>query len=214
MDLIGKNFGRWKVLSRNQNRGKHPYWQCICECGKARSVNQSSLITGLSKSCGCLSKEVTAATGRANRVHGGAGSATYRIWQSMIQRCRNSNLEIFKYYGGKGITVCDEWLDYSTFLRDMGERPKGRSIDRIDGGKGYYKDNCRWATNKEQSRNIRTNRNVTYNGVEKSLSQWCEELNLNYQAVHSRLTRYGWAVNKALSTPTRLSMTQINNIGG
>lgn len=205
MNISGREYGRWTVGEAALSRGKHPYWNCTCACGGLREVNQSSLVSGLSKSCGCLSKEVTAVTGKANKTHGLSNSPTYNVWNSMLQRCHNPQDPGYLRYGGRGIFVCASWSNFEGFLRDMGEQPSGLSLDRVDNSQGYSRANCRWATNKQQSRNIRTNRIITYRGEHKTLVQWCEDLGLNYFAVHSRLDKYNWTVARAFSTPTRSS---------
>lgn len=122
---------------------------------------------------------------------------TYQSWQAMRQRCLNPNHDFFKHYGGKGITIAPEWATYAQFLEDMGERPAGMSLERIDIDKGYSKSNCRWATRKEQNRNSSQNRLVTYCGQTKCLSEWCEELGMNYARVYARLFKLRWSPSDA-----------------
>ena len=139
---------------------------------------------------------------RAGVVHGHAGtkpSPTYRIWHGILQRCYAPKAAGFDQYGGRGITVCDRWRhDFAAFLSDMGERPAGKSIDRIDGTKGYSPDNCRWATPKEQSRNTVSNRLVTFRGETLPVIVWAERLGATPMTVTSRLDR-GWPVERALT---------------
>lgn len=128
--------------------------------------------------------------------HRGA-SPTYRTWSGMIQRCKNPNEPAFNRYGGRGITVCDDWLNFEGFLADMGERPKGKSLDRIDNNGGYCPENCRWATRKEQSNNTRTNRRITYKGKTKTLAEWSRCTGIKPSTLRTRLWR-GWSIRRAL----------------
>lgn len=204
MELKDKFFGRWQVIRQAHSRGKHPYWDCRCLCGNSRAVNQSSLMSGLSTSCGCYSREASRAVGKANITHGMSGTPTYQIWQGIVQRCTVKTNPNYQFYGGAGVKLDSRWLVFENFLTDMGEKPEGKSIDRRKGTEGYSADNCRWATKKEQQRNLKNNLIVKFNGTSKLLIEWCEELGLAYQTIHSRLFNYGWSVEKALTQPIRL----------
>lgn len=127
-------------------------------------------------------------------IHGMRHTKTYKSWAEMKQRCLNQNNTVYDYYGGRGITICDEWMDFQKFLDDMGECPKGMSIDRIDNSKGYYAENCRWANKYQQARNKRNNRLIEFNGEIKPLSQWAEEYNLLVGTLWRR-------INKGLNPP-------------
>lgn len=140
--------------------------------------------------------------------HGLRRSSEYRIWRHMRTRCENPNCHAYKDYGGRGIKVCDRWLDFASFYADMGPRPSGsHSIDRIDNSIGYSPENCRWATCKEQQRNRRDTRLVLVDGIKASLAEHCERLGLKYQTVHKRLTS-GADIYLALS-PFRLRRNSI-----
>lgn len=145
-DITGQRFGRLIVLSlyRRGSSGVHSRWLCLCDCGQTRVASGSSLKRGRTTSCGC---------GRI--THGSWGSPTYRSWHMMLQRCTNPRNTHYAYYGGRGITVCERWLKFENFLADMGERPLGTSIDRIDVDGNYEPGNCRWATPKQQMNNRR-----------------------------------------------------------
>ena len=150
LDLTGQRFGRLVVERRSERTG---HWVCRCDCGTVKDVSTGNLRGGYIKSCNCIRREQLSAM---RFKHGrGHEDYTYRSWVSMRSRCNNSHKKKFEYWGGRGITVCPEWDSFETFLRDMGERPEGKTIDRIDNDKGYCKENCRWATAKEQRANQR-----------------------------------------------------------
>lgn len=136
--------------------------------------------------------------------HGEAGknkTKEYRSWAGVITRCTNIKHKRYAEWGGRGITVCDRWRKYENFLADMGRAPSAlHSIDRMENDKGYYKDNCRWATPMEQSNNTRRTVIITYKGVEKPLRAWCDELGLKYRQVGARLFN-GWTPERAFETP-------------
>lgn len=134
------------------------------------------------------------------RTHGKTRTEAWNTWVNMIQRCSNSNHPDYEYYGGRGIEVCADWLDFLNFLRDMGERPTSKhTLDRINNNLGYSKSNCRWATRKEQSMNTRRNVMVTIEGKTKCLKQWCSELGLRYDMVHHRVRHLGVDPIKAMA---------------
>lgn len=195
LDLTGKHFGRLIVIERAENAGRHPKWKCVCECGREAVIYGSNLRQGYTKSCGCLHSEKTV---EAHTTHGKARSPEYITWRNMIDRCSNRNRREFKDYGGRGIAVCERWTVFENFFEDMGSKPEGLSLDRIDVNSGYSKENCRWATAKEQARNTTKNRIIEFNGLSRPLAEHCELLGLNYRTVHQRLKR-GWGISKALS---------------
>ena len=151
-DLSGKVFGRLTVLSFNGRSGSQYLWNCQCECGKTNTPSRSSLVSGKSKSCGCLARERSAAS---QTKHGKSKDRIYKIYIGMKKRCNNKNSNSFKNYGAKGIKLCNRWEDsFDNFFEDMGAGYKDNlTIDRIDGKKGYSKDNCRWATMQVQNSN-------------------------------------------------------------
>lgn len=149
--MINKKFGRLAVIEEaGIDKSRHALWKCECDCGKIRIIEGNKLRSGHTKSCGCLKKELVL---EAVTTHGMCKTPTYKTWQSMKWRCSNPNCPDYHYYGGKGITVCKRWLNFENFFTDMGERPEGLTIERVDSNHGYYKANCKWATYTEQSRN-------------------------------------------------------------
>lgn len=182
---IGKTkIGRWTVVELADEPGITK-WLCRCDCGTTRNVAQHLLISGGSASCGCANKEATA---QRKLTHGGYGTRTYRIWAGMIQRCENPNKEGYANYGGRGISVCPEWrASFEAFLSDMGEAPDAYSLDRIDNDGDYTKDNCRWATSKEQAFNTR--QTVLFEG--KSMEEWSQITGIKVTTLRARMQRKG-----------------------
>lgn len=160
-DISGGVFGRLTVLRRAKRRGTHSYWLVSCVCGQQKEVRQQLLTGGRTQSCGCLHRErvreARARGARHGHTAGGSISAEYTAWQAMKTRCYNVNQKSWADYGGRGIEVCDRWLEsFENFLADVGERPSPEhSLDRIDVNGDYEPDNVRWSTYREQARNRR-----------------------------------------------------------
>jgi hypothetical protein len=159
IDLTGRKFGRLSVIAIAQDKSRHGQmqWACSCSCGAQKVVSGDRLRQGVTRSCGCLLRQIRTKHGHS-RCDAGNQSATYRSWASMKTRCLNPNNRGFKYYGGRGITICERWMLFVNFLADMGERPPGKTLDRIDVDGNYEPGNCRWATPLEQIRNRRRRR--------------------------------------------------------
>ena len=191
---------RWSVVGPSMRRDGRLFWPCRCACGTERLVYASSLRSGASKSCGCLSREVT---GERATTHGESGDPQYVAWTQMKARCHRPSSEKFAIYGGRGITVCDRWREsYAAFLEDMGPRPEGHSIDRIDVNGNYEPGNCRWATPREQGANLRKSRNLTRDGKTLCMSEWSRVTGLPIGTIFMRLA-LGWTVERTLTAPVR-----------
>lgn len=191
--------GYWTVLYRAQNRRPgEASWFCRCACGLEKVVPHDSLRRGASRSCGCKGEE---ARNKARTKHGMHASRTYQIWEGMKRRCLNPTSGAFHLYGGRGIQVCERWMEFKNFLHDMGEVPAGLQIDRIDPNGDYEPSNCRWATDDEQRFNKRNSRLLTFQGQTKPLLHWCADLGLEPNTVWRRVRKSGWSVERALMTP-------------
>lgn len=200
-DLTGQQFGRLTVVRRDgSNKWRISLWLCRCVCGNEKSIPGNDLKSDGTKSCGCLRKE-----GRVKHGHSGINiiTKTYKAWSSMRQRCINKNDKDYNNYGGRGIDICTEWVEFSNFLKDMGECPELHSIDRINNNKGYYRENCRWATREQQARNRRNNHMLTFNRKTQCIVVWAEEYNIPPNILRTRLCIYGWSIKKALTTLVR-----------
>lgn len=202
-----KVFGRLATIGPNFKKpvgNRYVYYApCLCECGKTVTVQVSALHSGKTKSCGCLGRELTQ---RRNTKHGAYESPLYHIWINMIARCYDAASEAYARYGGRGIKVCQRWLDPAegihNFSQDIGPRPSAsHTLDRKNNNGDYEPDNCRWATKVEQSRNRRTNLVLTHAGKSQCASAWAEELGFSTRNAIVKRLRAGWSVEKALTTP-------------
>lgn len=202
-ELLGQTFNRLVVVGEGgRTKHKKVLWSCQCICGNKALATSGDLKRGHVSSCGCLQKERTA---EASTIHGGANRGKpfpeYRVWLEMKQRCLNVNNKRYKDYGGRGITICDRWLNsFENFLKDMGRRPKGLSIERIENNKGYTPDNCKWATREEQTSNTRTNKHLVILGITYTLNQAARRFEINVGTLWSRL-KAGWEPHEAIFTP-------------
>ena len=208
IDLTGRKFGRLTVVERdcNDHTNKYAWWVCRCECGNYIVASSSSLNGGHTQSCGCLFRETVIANNMKKRKHGMINSRIYNIWRSMKKRCLNPNHEAYPRYGGRGITVCDEWKDdFQTFYdwAMTNGYQEGLTIDRIDVNGNYEPGNCRWATAKEQNNNTRNNRLLTHNGETHTMAEWADITGIGYDTLQSRLFKGGWTVEEALTKPVR-----------
>lgn len=206
LDLTGNVFGKLTALEFVPN--KNSSWRCKCECGNVVVTLTDSLRSGKSKSCGCGIRESASVRftthGETKRK---VRTKEYIAWVKMHERCRSTSKNKNIYFD-RGIHVCDRWGVYENFLEDMGRKPEGTSLDRLDNDKSYYKENCRWATQKQQCRNLRKNVSITFNNETKCIAEWAESLGIPYGRLQSRLRDYGWSVERALTTPK--SRTTVN----
>ena len=193
--ITGDVFGEWTVLRFSEQRNGDFRYLAQCTCGTQREVSARNLRLGHSRSCGC--KKIDLMVAKVTK-HGMHQSSTYKIWTAMLDRCRNPNHPSFPDYGGRGITVHPEWSDFRVFLRDMGEKPSGLSLDRIDNSKGYTPNNCRWATPKTQMRNTRRNRIVRLYGAEMCLTDAAHKLGIDPPNVWNRARYHGISLQEAL----------------
>lgn len=158
--IEGGRFGRLTIIEFVETRQSNAYWRCACDCGGTAIVSTCHLRGGHTQSCGCLQAERTS---KAKKTHGHSGNhtptPTYRSWQMMKHRCEDTTAINYSRYGGRGISVCARWQKFENFLADMGERPRGMSLDRHPNNNGNYEPgNCRWATPSQQARNRRSSK--------------------------------------------------------
>lgn len=201
IEMIGRRFNHLTVVSDSglvgaRNRIKY---KCLCDCGKETIVFGDALRSGHTKSCGCHRLEV-------NTKHGKCGSGSYISWDKMIQRCKNPNNSAYKHYGERGIYVCDEWLDFSNFYKDMGDRPKGMTIERVNSEDGYHKGNCVWVSQSDQTRNTSRNIIVSISSRLLTVSEISEITGRTYNSVNNILWKYAKRVNKCYMVDDDLCM--------
>ncbi len=214
-DLTGTKFQMLTAVECVQGSGTGPdgkrqqtKWLCLCECGSYAIVEAGALKRG-QKSCGCL-----------NEPHGLSRHPLYVTWRNIRQRCTNEASFNYEDYGGRGITLFEEWVASPTEFIAYVETELGPmwgcslSIDRIDNDKGYEPGNIRWATDSEQQSNKRITKLITYNGKSLTVKQWCQHLNLPYITTHARLHRYGWTVEQAFTIPTEGKHRKVAVSGG
>ena len=196
-DLVGKKFSMLTVVSFCESRKGRKFWNCVCECGNTTVVNTRDLRSLRIKSCGCL------ADINRYKKHDMSGTRLYTILRDMKARCYNSKSKDYSRYGGRGITICDEWMDFCNF-KDWALSHgynDNLPIDRIDFNKGYCPENCRWVDLDIQSNNKSTSIFVTFNGEKKTISQWAKQTGIDKNTIRGRLLR-GWPPELALTFPT------------
>lgn len=201
IDLSGQQFHRLRVISRApnyQSGSRTPRWHCICDCGNKTISNSHELRSGRAKSCGCYSQEIW---DQKRYKHGGHRDKLYKVWTAIKQRCLNPADPAYPNYGGRGITICDEWkTDYLAFAAYLGEKPSPKhSVDRIDNNKGYEPGNIKWATHSEQLRNKRTNQMITHGGKTMCFKDWVRETGIPHATLHYRIYTAKWPLEKALT---------------
>ena len=187
-DITGMQYGRLRVIHpvRRPNGGKLE-WLALCDCGRYTIQRGTDLRRGLSRSCGCLQRELTS---RRRRQHGMADSPEYKTWSDIRNRCQNPNSQRYPQYGARGIEVCSRWQDsFEAFYADMGPRPDGCSLDRVDNNGPYSPENCRWAGAITQANNKRSNLRVRWFGITQTLAEWARVLDVPYRTLQSRYRR-------------------------
>jgi len=197
-DLTGKTFGNLTVIAKHSSDGRGSFnWACVCTCGNLCLSRGKNLASGDRKSCGCTWASV-------HETHGMISTPEYRAWNAMKNRCLNPRIKHYPNYGGRGITVCDHWLnDFLAFYSDMGDRPSVKhSIERKNNNLGYIAHNCKWATDEEQANNRRSSRLVFYKGKTMTIAQWANETGINYHTIYMRINR-GWRMDDVFNRHVR-----------
>ncbi len=193
--VVGARVGRGVVLAK-EPYGKKSYKVMMqCDCGNIYTAYSSGLYAGQTLSCGCWHREQVT-------KHGYSKEPLWAVWKTMLARCHNPKHKSYPNYGGRGISVCDRWRSsYSNFKQDMGDRPEGMTLDRIDVNGPYAPENCRWATQKQQMRNTRTNRRFSFRGELLTLGEIAELLNICQKSLASRISLYEMTLEEATSVP-------------
>jgi hypothetical protein len=195
IDLTNKRFGKWTAI-RYERVGARGKWFCRCSCGTERLIWANDLKTHRTTNCGCV-----------RRTHGMTNSREFETWHSMCKRCTRKKEANYHRYGGRGICVCKRWLKFANFYADMGPKPQGTELDRIDNDGPYSPENCRWASRAQNANNRGNNRRITHNGVTKTLAEWSAALGGNNYLVGMRL-KQGWPISEAVTLrPSRTSRT-------
>ena len=201
-DLTGARYGFFTVVERAKNQGKKPMWLCKCDCGKMKEVRADSLKSGAIKSCGCYQKEQLKGNSRA-ATHGKRKTRLYSIWEHIKQRCFNETNNEFHLYGGRGVTMCDEWRNSFEAFYEWAMAngyADNLTIDRIDNNGNYEPSNCRWATSQTQANNRRNNHLITYNNETHTIAEWARITGLSARKIYDRYVRGKWSAEKTLET--------------
>lgn len=209
--FIGKKINRLQILDAVYDySSKRTYFLCKCDCGNSKKIESYSVKKGLSKSCGCLLKEIIS---QCNKTHGLSKTSEYKIWKNMKNRCYRTSSKGYKHYGGRGITVCKRWLkSFQLFISDVGKRPSPKhSLGRLDNNKGYKPSNCEWQTDTEQANNKTTSHFITFEDKTLTVKQFSKEKGIAYQTLLQRLNRFHWPIEKALTQPPRKKATPLHS---
>lgn len=191
-NIEGFRIGDWTIGQYLGKRKNGHYWLCKCKCGNQREVIHNGLIRGKTLSCGC--GQIRAAT-----KHGLSRSAEYRCWRAMKNRCHNPNVKAYPLYGGRGIKVCDRWMKFENFYKDMGSS-NGLTIERINVNGNYEPNNCKWITLGEQAQNRTNTIRLTLNGETKTLNEWAISTKIKLNTIKARLAKK-WTVESVLTQP-------------
>lgn len=208
--MAEKIYGRWAVVSEIATEKGAGYWTCRCICGSVKEVASRSLLAGSSKSCGCLASELSSARLRTaeslarRTTHGLTGTKEYAILATMKDRCYNKTNPKYLRYGARGITICERWLEsVENFIADMGNKPAGMSLDRIDNDGNYCKENCRWATPSEQKNNASSSVRYLLGDQLYTVDELAQRAGLSYSCMRDRLVKLRWPVEEAVAIPKR-----------
>ena len=195
IDLTGLRVRKLVVIRREPSPRHNTMWWVRCDCGVEKAMSRCTLRHPLTVSCGCHRHSITFR-------HGKTGTPTHNSWKAMRDRCERPGTNGYERYGGRGITVCERWRLFENFLADMGERPAGTTLDRIENSHGYGPGNCRWATALEQQNNRRVCRRLKLGNDDLTIAQWSRRLGLKQVTLSSRLKR-GWSVERTLTEELR-----------
>jgi hypothetical protein len=203
LKLEGQRFGYLTVQTRSTSRPGKSRWTCLCVCGVTCTVIGSQLTSGKTRSCGCLKLKKLQKPRKHGQAIRGKHTRTYKIWRGLFKRCYVKNFKYYNRYGGRGIEVDPRWFDFCVFYEAMGECPPGKTLERVNNNRNYWKGNCVWACRTTQARNTSKNRLVTYQGQTKCVAEWAALYDLSHSLVLQRLTRLNWSVERAITTPPR-----------
>lgn len=198
INLTGRKFEKWTVISKDRTEDKKAFWLCRCECGIVRAVAAGNLMSGGSRSCGCSEFKYN----KRSLKHGMSRSKEYRAWRAIMNRCENPNVASYPHYGGRGISVCDKWRNsFEAFLEDVGLCPPDKSsIGRKDSNKNYEPGNVHWESIVEQNNNKSDTILITIGSETLCASRWAEKIGLNIRTMYARIYT-GWDLVKAVTTP-------------
>jgi hypothetical protein len=197
LDFVGKKHARLTILSITQSKGQKPIYHCICDCGNKKDFVVYNITR--THSCGCYRVQIS----KDKKTHGQSGNSqnrtqAYKAWVRMKDRCSNTKSWKYKYYGGKGVKVCDEWQSFENFFKDMGHPVEGMTLDRIDVNGNYEPSNCRWATMMEQAKNKTNNMFLIIDGEKIHLMEASRRFPVKFQTIWARIKKYGWTDRQAV----------------
>ena len=205
-NLKGQKFSYLTVVKEvGSNKNGRTIWLCRCDCGNYHETLGKYLLDGSTTSCGCRRAKILSDTTKRQTTHNKSNTRLYRIWAAMRKRCRNINDSEYKNYGERGISICSEWDNFTTFYEwaMANGYADNLTIDRINNDGNYEPNNCRWVSYKVQANNTRANHYITYNDETLTLQEWAEKVGISEKTLISRINRYHWSIEKALETPVR-----------
>ena len=204
IDITGKKYGMLTVIRRLENAPKGVVrWECKCDCGNVVIVRSGNLKNGAVKSCGCLRSDI----GKKSTTHGMSKTRLYQTWVNIKGRCCHKNNPAYSLYGGRGISICDDWKNsFEAFARWAlaNGYQNDLTIERIDYNKGYMPENCKWISMSEQANNRRSNVSITFNNETHNLSEWCKIYGKEYNLVYNRIHKNKWNFERAMFEPVHI----------